>query len=98
MSQAVESKSRIGQKMFIDAEYESFLMKYWKNNVLNTGHYIDQSFKNLSLKKFQLKRMINAKLNTLYQMNYKNKSDVSSQHKYHIIESINKELKRVIIQ
>eukprot|EP00833_Pecoramyces_ruminatium_P004606 jgi/Orpsp1_1/1178638/evm.model.c7180000066176.1 len=94
MSQALDTKSRIGQKVFIDAEYESFLMKYWKDNVLNTGHLIDQSYKTLSLKKFQLKKIINSKLNTLYHMNYKNKNDISVQHKYHIIENINKEIKR----
>jgi len=97
MGQALDSKSRMGQKMFIDAEYESFLMNYWKNSVLNTGHLIDQSYKNLSIKKFQLKKIINSKLNTLYHMNYKNKNDISAQHKFHIIENINKEIKRVII-
>lgn len=42
---AMDCEKRVGQKLFLDAEYDAFLMRFWRNSVLNV--HLRQSGRNI---------------------------------------------------
>nr|CAG8522883.1 1088_t:CDS:2 [Entrophospora candida] len=56
--QVLDCENRIGQKVFVDSQYESFLMNFLRKSVLQIDRSVDQDFRSLSFAKYHAKMLI----------------------------------------
>ncbi|CAJ0862531.1 7626_t:CDS:10 [Entrophospora sp. SA101] len=57
--QVLDCENRIGQKVFVDSQYESFLMNFLRKSVVQIDRSVDQDFRSLSFAKYHAKMLIN---------------------------------------
>ncbi|CAG8584681.1 4854_t:CDS:10 [Ambispora gerdemannii] len=63
--QALDCENRKGQRIFVDSEYESFLMKFLKKSILQFDKSIDQDFRTLAIAKHHTKILIANRINEI---------------------------------
>nr|CAG8536974.1 1238_t:CDS:2 [Entrophospora candida] len=56
--QVLDCENRIGQKVFVDSQYESFLMNFLRKSVVQIDRSVDQDFRSLSFAKYHAKMLI----------------------------------------
>ncbi|CAG8799875.1 34982_t:CDS:2, partial [Racocetra persica] len=61
--QVLDCDNRIGQRIFVDSQYESFLMNFLKKSVLQFDRSIDQDFRSLAVAKHHVKTLIMKRIN-----------------------------------
>ncbi|CAG8627263.1 9657_t:CDS:2, partial [Ambispora leptoticha] len=64
-AQVLDCENRKGQRIFVDSEYESFLMRFLKKSVLQFDKSIDQDFKTLAIAKHHTKILIANRINEI---------------------------------
>ncbi|KAG9290561.1 hypothetical protein G9A89_020931 [Geosiphon pyriformis] len=63
--QVIDCQNRRGQRIFVDSEYESFLMNFLKKSVLQFDKSIDQDFRILAMAKHHTKTLIANRFNEI---------------------------------
>nr|CAG8468957.1 14911_t:CDS:10 [Entrophospora candida] len=61
--QILDCENRIGQKVFVDSQYESFLLNFLRKSVVQFDRSVDQDFRSLSIAKHHAKMLISKHLN-----------------------------------
>ncbi|CAG8435666.1 2734_t:CDS:10 [Scutellospora calospora] len=61
--QVLDCDNRIGQRIFVDSQHESFLMNFLKKSVLQFDRSIDQDFRSLAVAKHHVKTLIMKRVN-----------------------------------
>ncbi|GBC00681.1 hypothetical protein RclHR1_03940007 [Rhizophagus clarus] len=82
--QVLECENRNGQRIFVDSQYESFLMSFLRKSTLQFDRSIDQDFRTLSLAKLHVKSLISKRINdtlTISQNDKDNSEKLSNRRK-----------------
>ncbi|KAF0427181.1 hypothetical protein F8M41_006091 [Gigaspora margarita] len=61
--QVLDCDNRIGQRIFVDSQHESFLMNFLKKSVLQFDRSVDQDFRSLAVAKHHVKTLIMKRVN-----------------------------------
>ncbi|CAG8575785.1 6517_t:CDS:10 [Diversispora eburnea] len=67
--QILDCNNRVGQRIFIDSQYEAFLMNFLKKSVLQFDRSVEQDFRTLAVSKHHIKGLISKRINGILTMN-----------------------------
>ncbi|CAI2165911.1 14519_t:CDS:2 [Funneliformis geosporum] len=95
--QVLECENRNGQRIFIDSQYESFLMNFLRKSVLQFDRSIDQDFRTLALAKLHIKSLISKRVNDTLAILQKN-TDINDNEKLSKRRKLDKLIEKLVTQ
>ncbi|RIA93285.1 hypothetical protein C1645_20437 [Glomus cerebriforme] len=95
--QILECENRNGQRIFVDSQYESFLMNFLRKSVLQFDRSIDQDFRSLSLSKLHVKSLISKRINDTLAISQKDKN-MSDSEKLSKRQKLDKLIEKLVTQ
>ncbi|RUS27635.1 hypothetical protein BC938DRAFT_482964 [Jimgerdemannia flammicorona] len=64
-AQLMDCNDRPSRRMFVDSEYENFLMHFWRENVVQMKKSVDQDFLSLAVSKHDVKRLVSDRMDSI---------------------------------
>ncbi|CAG8434719.1 2220_t:CDS:10 [Funneliformis mosseae] len=95
--QVLECENRNGQRIFVDSQYESFLMNFLRKSVLQFDRSIDQDFRTLALAKLHIKSLISKRVNDTLAILQKN-TDTNDNEKLSKRRKLDKLIEKLVTQ